>query len=375
MRILYFSQDYTTHDRRFLEKIVESSHDVFYLRLVDSADFYEKRPLPKNVRIVEWNSGKISQKGPEHLLRLMPDFSAVLTNIKPDLIHAGPIQSCAFIVAMSGFHPFLAMSWGSDLLFHSEESPLMRWITSFVLNQMDFFLCDCDAVFEKAREYSRVDEERAIKFPWGIELDSFVREAECGRRLRKELGWDGCVLVLSTRSWEDLYGIEAVLKGFAEAHKQNSRLRLLLLGDGSKRQEIDKFIKSRGLIESVYRPGVVPQERLPDFYSASNIYLSCTHSDGASISLLEAMACGLLIIVSDIPGNREWIEREKNGWLVHPSEIDEIAASLISIARFPEEKTEKMVRLNREIIIRRANWDVNVEHLLRLYKSIENEQQ
>jgi len=350
----------------------ESSHDVFYLRLLDSADFYEKRPLPENVRIVEWNSGNIGQKGPEHLLRLMPDFNAVLTNIMPDLIHAGPIQSCAFIAALSDFHPFLAMSWGSDLLFHSEESPLMRWITSFVLNQMDFFLCDCDAVFKKAREYGRVDEERVIKFPWGIELDRFFREAECGRNLREELGWEDYVLVLSTRSWEDLYGIESVLKGFAEAHRQNSRLRLLLLGDGSKRIEIDKFIKSRDLIDSVYRPGVVPQENLPAFYSASNIYLSCAHSDGASISLLEAMACGLLIIVSDIPGNREWIEREKNGWLVHPSEIDEITASLLKAAGFPKEKTEKMARLNREIILRRANWDVNVEHLLQLYESIED---
>jgi len=350
----------------------ESSHDVFYLRLLDSADFYEKRPLPENVRIVEWNSGKINQKGPDHLLHLMPDLSAVLENVNPELIHAGPIQSCAFMAALSGFHPFLAMSWGSDLLLHSEESPLMRWITSFVLNQMDFLLCDCDAVFEKAREYSRVDEERVIKFPWGIELDRFVREAECGRRLREELGWDNCLLVLSTRSWENLYGIESVLKGFAEAHRQNPMLRLLLLGDGSKHQEIDKFIKNKGLIDSVYRPGVVPQGKLPDFYSASDIYLSCTHSDGASISLLEAMACELLIIVSDIPGNREWIEREKNGWLVHPSEIDEIAASLLKAAWFTKEKIEKMVRLNREIILRRANWDVNVEHLLRLYESIED---
>ena len=251
MRILYFSQNYTTHDRRFLEKMGKSSHDVFYLRSADSEDFYERRPLPEDVRIVEWNWGKIGQKGPEHLVRLMPDFSAVLTKIKPDLIHAGPIQSCAFIAALSGFHPFLAMSWGSDLLLHSEESSLMRWITSFVLNQMDFFLCDCDAVLEKAREYSRVDEKRVIKFPWGIELDRFFRDAECGRRLREELGWDDCLLVLSTRSWEDLCGIESVFKGFAEAHKQNSRLRLLLLGDGSKRQEIDKFIQSRGLIESV----------------------------------------------------------------------------------------------------------------------------
>jgi len=207
MRILYFSQDYTTHDRRFLEKMGETPHDIFYLRLVDSENFYEKRPLPDNIRIVEWNSGKISQKDPERLLRLMPDFSAALKNINPDLIHAGPIQSCAFMTALSNFHPFLAMSWGSDLLLHAEGSPLLGWISSFVLNRMDFFLCDCDAVLEKAREYAGVEREKVIQFPWGIELDRFFRDAESGRRLREELGWGDCLVVLSTRSWEELYGV------------------------------------------------------------------------------------------------------------------------------------------------------------------------
>jgi len=350
----------------------QSSHDIFYLRLVDSEDFYEKRPIPENVRIVEWNSGKINRKGPEHLLHLMPDLSAVLENVNPELIHAGPIQSCAFMAALSGFHPFLAMSWGSDLLLHSEESPLMEWATSFVLTQMDFFLCDCDAVLEKARECARVDKERVIQFPWGIELDRFFRDAESGRRLREELGWGDCPVVLSTRSWEELYGIESVIKSFEKARKQNSRLRLLLLGGGSKQQELEEFIKNNGLTESVHRPGIVPQQHLRDYYSASDIYLSCTQSDGASISLLEAMACGLRIVVSDIPGNREWIEDEKNGWLVHPAQIDNIATSLIRAVSFPKARAEKMALVNREIARIRANWDRNIEYLLYLYDSIEN---
>jgi len=349
----------------------ESSHEIYYLRLFDSAGFYEKRQLPEKVRVIEWNYGKFSQNEPEHLLALMPEFNAVLENIKPDLIHAGPIQSCAFIAALSGFHPFLAMSWGSDLLLHSEESPLMRWVTSFVLNQMDFFLCDCDAVSEKAGKFAQVDKEQVIEFPWGIELDRFYREPERGQRLLEKLGWYDCIIVLSNRSWEPLYGIESVLKGFAEAHKQNPRMRLFLLGDGSMRQEVDKFIESRDLNDSVYRPGVVPQKKLSAFYSASNIYLSCSFSDGTSISLLEAMACELLIIVSDIPGNREWIKREENGWLVHPSNIDEIVDSLLNAARTSKEESKKMVRLNRKNILRYANWDENVKKLLRLYKSIE----
>ena len=45
----------------------------------------------------------------------MPAFEAVLESVKPDLVHAGPVQSCGLMTALTGFRPFVLMSWGSDV--------------------------------------------------------------------------------------------------------------------------------------------------------------------------------------------------------------------------------------------------------------------
>lgn len=100
MRILYFTRDYTTHDRRFLEKMAQSRHAIFFLRLEDDGIDYENRPLPDGIVPVIWQGGKSPARTPENWIRLMPDLSRVLNEVRPDLVHAGPVQSCAFMTVL-----------------------------------------------------------------------------------------------------------------------------------------------------------------------------------------------------------------------------------------------------------------------------------
>ena len=106
MRILYFSRDYTTHDRRFLLKLAASRHEIWYLRLENDGMAYEQRPLPEGIHCVEWIGGRQPYRTPEEWFRLMPAFESVLERIAPTLVHAGPVQSCGFMTAISGFRPF-----------------------------------------------------------------------------------------------------------------------------------------------------------------------------------------------------------------------------------------------------------------------------
>jgi hypothetical protein len=128
MRILYFSRDYTTHDRRFLAKISQH-HEVFFLRLEDDGIAHEKRLVPDGVNVVPWFASGVRFTTPESRLRLMPEYQDVIEQIRPDLIHAGPVQSCGFMTALSGFHPFLLTSWGSDILVDADRDAFWRWMT------------------------------------------------------------------------------------------------------------------------------------------------------------------------------------------------------------------------------------------------------
>jgi L-malate glycosyltransferase len=367
MKIIYFSQAFTPHDYRFLQKISEAQHNVWFLQ-IEETNFQSnsKSSLPPGVNLVKWPRGGRNAKDPEAWLQLMPSFEAVLEEIRPDLIHAGPVQSCGFITAMSGFHPFLLMSWGSDILVDTDRDNLWRWVTLFTLRHADMLQCDCQAVREKVETLVPFLAERIVQFPWGVDLNHLTPGVdELG--IKHHLGWENNFVILSTRSWEAIYGIDTLLEAFSLASARDSRLRLLLLGGGSLSQEINRFIETHELEPLIFRPGIIEQERVPHYFRAADLYLSCSKSDGSSVSLLEAMATGLPVLVTDIPGNREWVSPGENGWLVEKGNPNATALALLEAADLGPQKRHRIYRANRSVAEERADWHRNFHKLLTAY--------
>ena len=107
----------------------------------------------------------------------------------------------------------------------------------------------------------------------------------------------------------------------------------------------------------------------PRYYRNADLYISASHSDGTSISLLEAMACGKPVLVSDIPGNLEWVEAGINGWLF-PDGNAEILAQAISQAVTERDKLPEMGHAARRLAEKRANWDENFQQMLEAYQIV-----
>ncbi len=366
MRILYFSRDYTTHDYRFLAKLATPPFEMHFLRLEADGIPYESRPLPEGVRVVEWEGGREPARTPGDWRRLMPAFGRVLERVKPDLIHAGPVPSCGFMAATSGFHPLLLMSWGSDLLVDADRDDSWRRMTRYALSRSDMLVCDSSTVRLKAQSLLPYPDDRVVQFPWGIDLATF-RPGIGGQSIRERTGWDGNRIVLSMRTWEKMYGIDVLLESFRVAHESAPDLRLLMPGTGSLRETVEGFIVNHGLQDVVHCPGQVSHSELVHYFQAADIYMSCAHSDGTSISMLEALGVGVPVIATDIPSNREWIEPGINGWLGKAGDPESFASALLSASRISEEERAAMRQRNRALAEEKADWDRNIGKLMAAY--------
>jgi hypothetical protein len=144
VRVLYFSRDYTPHDHRFLAAAAEAGHEVAFLRMERRATRRESRPLPEGVEEIRWRGGQ-GPIGWWDWPGLWLDLRRVLAKHQPDLVHAGPVQRCAFLTALAGFHPLVTMSWGSDLLVGAERGA-GRWAAEFALSRSEVFIADCQTV-------------------------------------------------------------------------------------------------------------------------------------------------------------------------------------------------------------------------------------
>lgn len=365
MRILYFSDNISEHNRRFLTKLTEAGHDVYFLDL--TSDVAEEGWLPADVAYIGHHSIFTRGSSPDSVKALVPEFRSIIADIRPDLIHAGPVQTCAYIAALSEFHPLIVMSWGSDLLLDTHRGPEWAEATREALQHADGFVCDCDSVRNAAAYYANFPDGTIAQLPWGIKSGVFSPAGPLPPSTEMPFGAD-TIRIICTRSWEPLYGIDVVMEAFVRAYRIEKSLRLLLLGDGSDRERIYKFITQNSLSAVVLTPGRLRESELPKWFRSASAYLSCAKSDGTSISLLQAMAVGLPVIATDIPSNREWITEDENGWLAAAAE--EFAAKILVLSHLPATRREAVSLSNQRIVAARADWDRNFPRLLRLYERL-----
>jgi len=161
-----------------------------------------------------------------------------------------------------------------------------------------------------------------------------------------------------------------LLEAFRRAYAKEPRMRLILLGGGSLASKIERFLKSNKLDRFVHRPGVMPHDAISAYFRAVDLYVSCSLSDGSSVSLLEAIATGLPVVVSDTPGNREWVVSGKNGWLAPVGDAEAFAGHLITSSRSGSSARARISQANRGIAERRADWSRNSEQLRQAYERL-----
>jgi glycosyltransferase involved in cell wall biosynthesis len=335
---------------------------VYFLRLKQKQFSNEKQRIPKNISVVQWNED-LCIRNLFSCLSARGRLKEVLLEVKPDLVHAGPVQKGAFLTASVGFSPLVTMSWGSDLLLEAQRG-LGRWLARYTLNRTTMFLADCQAVAKMGAELGMAA-DRTIVFPWGVDLDHFTPDGSSG--IRQKLGWEHKTILLSTRSMEAIYGVEIVSKAFIELAKLEENVCLLLLGAGSLRDRIEGGLTRAALGERTYFAGQVSFEELPEYYRAADLYVSASFVDGSSISLLEAMACGLPALVSDIPGNLEWVSPGKNGWVFSTGSSRSLVEGM-SLALKDKNHLQAYGMAARQIAEARADWEKNSAKLLSAYE-------
>lgn len=377
MRIIYFSKSYTPHDYRFLSSLANTAHEIFYLKLESNQRQTEDRPVPSNIQQILWAGGRREFRWRD-LARLTLDFRRLTKQIKPDLIHAGPIQTCAFIAVLSGFRPVLTMSWGYDLVHEADRNSWMKWVTRYTLKRSTYFTSDAQVTCDKAVALG-ANPERTVIFPWGVDIEQFAPKTfqraaltgEVSPRRRGVAAAKGssipAVTLFCNRTWEKIYGVDVLAKAFAKVAAGNPDISLILLGGGSEGTRIRQILMNGGVLDRVHFGGQVRQNDLPRWYHMADIYISPSHVDGSSVSLMEALASGLPCLVSDIPGNKEWIVEGENGWLFRDGDADDLADKILYAIRNGR-WFQKIGEAARRTAEQKADWKKNFGKLLEAYE-------
>jgi len=185
---------------------------------------------------------------------------------------------------------------------------------------------------------------------------------------------EGRSVLVSTRKFGSVYNPATIIRAMKLVSKDHPQVLLRLAGDGPLRKHLETLVDELGLQTNVEFLGRLSEEDVVQVLSEADLYLSTSLSDSASIALLEAMAVGLLPIVSDIAGNREWITDGVNGFLVDPHDTDGLAAGItLALRRF--NWRQEVCQQNKEIVKRRALRKNQMEIVEQAYRELVSQQQ
>lgn len=297
-------------------------------------------------------------------------FRRAIKLLNPDVLIGNGVSGTnpyGLCGAFSGFHPFVVLVWGSDILVEARSSLLLRIITKFVLIKADVVIVDSE-VKRKAAICLGCSEKKIWKFPWGINLDLFNPNID-GLEIKKKLEWQDKTVVVSTRNHSQIYGVEYLIKSIPDVIKAVPSTRFLILGTGPNTNNLKKTTKLLGISKYVHFTGEIPNKEISKYLMAADIYVSTSFSDGSSNSLLEAMACGLPVVVTNIDGNLEWIREGENGFLVpikNSKVLSEKILTLINNSKIRELMGNKNVKVAKS----KANWKQNLCVLFNIIEKI-----
>ncbi|MFZ0739678.1 MAG: glycosyltransferase [Candidatus Acidiferrales bacterium] len=178
--------------------------------------------------------------------------------------------------------------------------------------------------------------------------------------------------ILCTRGFLPIYNNELLVRALAHINNSFEDYETVFAAPGPQLNAANRLADAILLPAQRQRVrflGGVSREEMADLLRQSHVYVSMSKSDGTSTSLLEALACGLFPILSDIPPNREWIySNAANGILVSPGDSAALAAALTRAITGVRGRREAG-QFNRQLILDRADTRANLPFLASVLES------
>jgi glycosyltransferase involved in cell wall biosynthesis len=276
-----------------------------------------------------------------------------------DLIHAHYITVYGVLALAAGSIPKLLTVHGSDVL-QARRTLYNRCVIRAVARGMDRITSPSAQVTEALLELG-APPDRIETFQYGVDLERF-HPAPPPRSGRAPLR------IISMRRLAPLYRVDVLLMALSRMVCR-AEVRATIAGEGPEAPALMRLAWSLQLDEEVAFVGALDEPGVALALRQADVYVSTSPTDGASLSLLEAMATGLLPVATDIPANRAWIRDGENGLLFPPGSPDALAGALLRAVHEPGLR-EKARTLNPAIIRERANFDFGIRRFREIYEAL-----
>lgn len=304
---------------------------------------------------------------------IVAPFYEVL-QFKPDLIHSHTTFGIGWEAVMSAnflnvplvgtHHSFYADYLKHVKLDYQAMKTLTRRYMSFYYNRCDAVISPSQALVKELKEYNLKKTVYVISNPVDLALFSTDKPKEF---LKKKFNLTKPTIM----HWGRLSyvkGIDILMKAFAQVTGEGIAAHLIITGDGPDKEKLEMLAKKLNIEKDVEFTGVLLGRELAERVAASDFFASASATETQGLVFLEAMALGLPVIGVNAGGVPEYVDNEKNGFIVEPGNIKAIAEAIKKLIDNPELR-ESMGKNARESV-KKYDAGIIVEKIEEIYKEL-----
>lgn len=312
----------------------------FRLNKVDPNIFYHE---------VEVNQYSVF-KYPPYDLTLASKMAEVANREKLDILHvhyAVPHAVCAYLAKqMVGDHlKIVTTLHGTDITVLGDD-PTLSEIIRFGIEASDRVTAVSNSLVQQTHELLEINKPIDTVYNF---VDEQIYYRKDSNNLREQYGISQeDKVVVHVSNFRQVKRVPDVIHVFEKIQRQLSA-KLILLGDGPELPVIRKMVKQLGIEANVLILG--KQDHIEEFLSISDLKLLLSEKESFGLVLLEAMACGVPCIGTNIGGIPEVIQDGKTGFVCELGNIDEIAQKSLAILTdivLQDQFTENALQFVRE---------------------------
>ncbi len=363
-KILFISNPESIHARRWAAEFAKREYEVHLLSPVE----WQNKTITTHVI-------PLYPHGTANLIsRLRNGINNILKarhfieNLSPDIIHLHGLYTVFSLDLMFTIYklPNLVVStWGTDIVFDPRKKEPYKsiFIKQFILSQARRILATSGFQSRVTKKYSP-KHKKVTTTPFGVDLELFNKYSST-TKVKDQL------VIGFVKKLEKKYGPDILVEAYKKVEEIHQNVKLMMIGNGSMRVALEERVKDLGIKDKVSFLGHVRNEEVPYYLNQMDIFAmpSIYSSETFGVAAIEAQACQVPVIASDLEGLREVVIDGITGYLIEKESPTDLAHHIIKLVENPYLRNDMGIE-GRKFVAKHYDWNKNVDTVENIYNEM-----
>lgn len=236
---------------------------------------------------------------------------------------------------------------------------------ALIVRSAEKLICNCNITVKFLKHLG--GKNNIFVSPCGVNLALFVKKRT---NLKTRIGLDDEAIIITSVS-RLIYakGIQDLILAFPRIRQEEPNAKLLIIGSGSYRQELDKIVEEIGS-NGIFFMGQITHEEVAEVLNITDIFVNPSYSEAlTAYPVLEAGAIGIPSVTTDVGGTKEIIEDYNNGLIIKAGDIDNLGEKICELIK-NKDLRDKLGKNIQHLVTEKFRWEDAVQFYYEQIESI-----